>query len=300
MTEHTPRLQITWDGTDGSNWDLLGGPVRASIAGIRGLSMPEVEYATQEYALRHGQQTTSYRVKPRTAFLPLRFSDRDPHSVIRVQRAFWRSIRPGETGTLTVSDGMGGVRSLTLKFGDDGMIAYKIDPNIITEAFGLTMIADDPWWKGPVQTVQWLSLGNMPRDFHGQAAGDPPLYIESSFNSGNTETIRNDGDSDAWPIWRITSDLDGTPVTAYDLDIGGSLVSGVTEIPFGHTLTINTDPRVQTATLSGPVTNGDRTSGIAAIGFARVPAGEATTATATLVGSGSVELTLREQFYRAF
>ena len=300
MTEHTPRLQITWNGTDGSIWDLLGGPVRTSIAGIRGLSMPEVEYATQQYALLHGQQTTSYTVKPRTAFLPLRFSDRDEYSVTRTQRDFWRSLGLGKTGTLVVSDGMGGVRSLTLKFGDDGMIAYKIDPNIITEAFGLTMTADDPFWAGPVRTVQWLKLGDMPRNFHGSKSGDPPLYIESLFASGDTETIRNDGDEDAWPVWRITSDLEGIPVSGYELTIGGSIVSGVTDIPHGHTLTVNTDPRVQTAALSGPLVNGDRTPEIVEIGFAQVPAGKATTATVTLTGSGSVELDVTELFYRAF
>ena len=300
MTEHTPRLQATWNGTDGSIWDLFGGPVRTSIAGIRGLSMPEVEYAVQQHALLHGQQTTSFKVKPRTAFLPLRFSDRDEYSVTRTQRDFWRSIRPGKTGTLVVSDGMGGVRSLTLKFGDDGMIAYKIDPNIITEAFGLTMIADDPWWKGPARTTQWLALGNGPHNFQGLVAGDPPLYIESSYTTGNTEVIRNDGDEDAWPIWRITSSLEGEPVTAYRLNIGGSIVSGDTHIPHGHTLTVDTDPRVQTATLSGPVANGDRTDEILDANFRRVPAGEATTATVVLTGSGSVELDTTELFYRAF
>lgn len=301
MTDtHTPRLQMTWHGTDGSLWDFIGGPVRASTAGIRGLSMPEVKYDEQEYALLHGQETTSYTVKPRKAFLPLRFADRDPYSVTRVQRDFWRSIRPGKTGTLNVGDGMGGVRSLLLKFGDDGMIAYRIDPNIITEAFGLSMVADAPFWAGPVRTTRWLNLGREPRNFHGENAGDPPLYIESSFASGDTETIRNDGDEDAWPVWRITSDLEGQPVSSYELTIAGQLVSGATNIPSGHTLTIDTDPRVQTATLSGPLYSGDRTGEIAAIGFARIPAGEATTATVTLAGSGSVELDSTELFYRAF
>lgn len=301
MTDtHTPRLQITWTGTDGSLWDLLGGPVRASTAGIRGLSMPEVEYAVQEYALLHGQETTSYTVRPRKAFLPLRFADHDPYSVTQVQRNFWRSIRPGKTGTLTVSDGMGGARSLLLKFGDDGMIAYKIDPNIITKAFGLSMTADAPFWTGPVRTTRWLDLGRGPRNFHGENAGDPPLYIESSFARGDTETIRNDGDEDAWPVWRITSRLEGEPVTAYELTIGGAIISGATDIPAGHTLTINTDPRAQTATLNGPLYSGDRTVEILEIGFARIPAGEATTATAALTGSGSVELDTTELFYRAF
>jgi hypothetical protein len=300
MTEHKPRLQITWNGTDGSIWDLLGGPVRASVAGIRGLSMPEVEYATQQYALLHGQETTSYKVKQRTAFLPLRFSDRDEYSVTRTQREFWRSLQLGKTGLLTVSDGMGGVRSLALKFGDDGMIAYKIDPNIITEAFGLTMTADAPFWMGPVRTTEWLALGNALHNFQGLAAGDPPLYIESSFASGTHEVVRNDGDEDAWPVWRITSDLETSLVTGYRLEIGGSVVSGTTTIPFGHTLTVNTDPRVQTATLSGPVTNGDRTDQILDIGFAPVPSRAETTATASLTGSGSVELDITELFYRAF
>ncbi len=300
----TERLAITWQGTDGSVWDLRSGPVRTTTAGIRGMSMPNVEYLTQETALLDGQRTYGYKLKPRDVFLPLRFRTLD---VTGVQRAFWRSVEPGKFGTLTVDDGAGDLdgdrtehqRHIRLKFKDDGGLVHILDPSILHNPIGLTMTADDPWWYGPDHLVLFGDQGPESNFFGGGAGYGPPFIITSANTSGE-EVVSNPGDVEAWPVWLFAGES-----TGFDAEVNGYPVSGSILVEAGQLLTVDTDPLVQTAMLTGgglpsSADDGNRTDQLVDVEFERIPSGAGATIKVVSNGPGLTSMRLRPRYFRAF
>ncbi|MDV3199955.1 MAG: hypothetical protein Q8889_02410 [Candidatus Phytoplasma australasiaticum] len=153
---YTGSLGLVWYGTDGSMWDLMSGPVRASIAGIKGLGMPDVVYQTSKNAGRDGQRLRSISRNPRSFFIPVRFKGDASTDVLGVQRSFWSSLGLGEYGTLVATTPDGATRSLRCRFEDDGNYAYALDPfTAFVTSIGLTLTADDPYWYGPTIDVSY-------------------------------------------------------------------------------------------------------------------------------------------------
>lgn len=295
--EREPRITIEWHGADGSVWDLRKGPVRATQAGIRGFGMPIIKRHVSQSALVHGQRSTGYKVEAREAFLPLKFTTTD---VVATQRAWWRSVRPGEPGTLIVSDGLGGVRSLVCEYGDEGAMTYELDPHVMPNKFGLTMIADEPLWRGD-EVVHEFEEKAAVRPGFGQAEGDPVLWISSSYANAGDAQIANPGDVDAWPAWVIRG-TDPAGVQGFRFELDGNLIAGDVAVAYDQTLTINTDPEEQTAMLTGPgVTGtGNVTRQLDAVEFAQVPPGRTATARVQLTGVGRAEIRTRPLYFRAF
>jgi len=292
-----PRLTLEWVGTDGSIWDLLAGPVRTTIAGIRGLAMPDIDYQNQETPLIHGQTTESWRMPARTVFLPLRFVTAD---VVGTQRLFWQSVTPGKTGTLTVGDGFGGIRTLGLKFKDDGGIAYRIDPHIISSAFGLTMEANAPAWLGN-EVALVLAVPEQARNAFGTAADSPVLYLSPARFETPEAPLANPGNMPAWPTWEVRA-TDPAGLTAFELYAGDDLISGILTIPYLHTVTIYTDPTGQYALMTGPSITGavDVTDSLIDVNFAQIDAGELSQISTTFTGLGLATIRLTPQYFRAF
>lgn len=288
---------MEWFGTDGSVWDLRHGPVRATTAGIRGFGMPEIERHTSESSFIDGQRSSGFKVKAREAFLPLQFKTTD---VVATQRAWWRSVAPGEIGRLVVGDGHGGVRTLLCEYGDDGGMTYEIDPHVLPNRFGLTMVADDPWWKGPAVAHPFAEKPPARPGF-GEQPGDPVLWISSSYANAGDVLIANPGDADAWPIWRIRG-TDPAGVQAFRFELDGNVIAGSIPVLYDQLLTINTDPEEQTAVLEGPgvVGTGNVTRGLDSVEFAQVPKGRTGVAVVQLVGVGVAEIETTPHYYRAF
>lgn len=281
---------IEWTGTDGSTWDLLGGPVRTTAAGIKGLSMPEVEEQGKTTALRDGQRLTGWRLKPRSVWLPLRFKGEAATDVEGIQRNFWRSMAIGETGTLTVTDASGATRSLGLRFQDDGGMAYRTDPYLLSDAFGLTMIADQPWWEGPrVEFAYSISGGGALPTFFGNGSGATPFYIVPA-QGGDTDTITNPGDAPLWVEWELQG-----PFTYFRLGVGGHYVGGSIEAIAGQTLLVETDPLRQLALLDGVKVTRQLTE----IDWAPIPRGDPSTLEISVVGAGLVIARVTPRYARA-
>jgi hypothetical protein len=284
-------IEINWLGTDGSSWDLLRGPVRTSVAGITGLAMPEVKRQTKETALRDGQRQTGWKLKPRPAWLPLKFKDAAATDVEGIQRDFWRSVAIGEQGTLTVTDGSGATRQLGLTCeGDDGY-AYRLDPYVLSDAFGLTMIADQPWWEGPAVEFAYslASEGALPT-FFGNGAGATPFYIIPA-QGGDSDTLANPGDSAAWIEWQLSG-----PFTYFRLGVDGHYLGGSIVGTEGQTLIVETDPLRQLALLDGIKV----TRQLNEIDWAPIPRGSVTPVEISVVGSGIVTARITPRYARAF
>lgn len=291
------QLGLVWVGADGSSWDLMGGPVRASMAGIKGLGMPDVKFQVSTNAGRDGQRLRGLYRNPRSVFIPVRFKGEWSTDVLGIQRRFWRSLGLGEYGTLVVTTPDGQARSLRCRFEDDGNYAYVLDPfTAQVTTIGLTLTADDPYWYGDRIGVSYSLDPSEQVNFFGD--GDPaevnagPPFVISASSGTQAYVMSNPGDVDAWPRWSITG-----PAVAFRVGVDGHAIAADYTIPAGKTLVIDTDPTVQTATLDGaPV----RFQAFSTIDFASIPRGEAVQLMVNITGSGIVAASIEPRYERAF
>lgn len=288
-------LQIEWVGTDGSVWDLINGDVSLSNAGITGLGMPLTFDTTRQTALYHGQTLQSWRLEPREVFLPLLFTGDSFTDVEGIQRNFWHSMALGEYGSLNVTDGNGYTRSLELRLVSDNGLAYNIDPysdKTTRRSFGLSMVADNPWWQGEeVSTTFGLGTEGT-ATFFGNGSSATPFYIVKS-TGGTDAALVNLGDMPAWITWTITGAM-----TSFDLEVDGHHIAGAITVDVGETLTIETSPLSQIAYLN----DGTKvTRYLTSADFAPVPASASPVPIGIdVVGTGNITAAFRPQFMRAF
>lgn len=281
-------ISILWHGTDGSQWDLVNGPVGLTAAGIRGLGMPLPEDQTRRTAVADGQYLTGWKLKEREVWLPLRFRREAATDVTGIQDAWWNSVALGETGTLEVIRPDGGVRRLGLRFKDDGGRTFPISPEIRSDPFGLTMVADRPWWEGEPIPFQF-SLESGDSDFF--SGGSAPPFIISPSSGSQAQTMTNPGDAPAWIDWTVEG-----PATAFQLGVDGHYVAGAFPVIDGDTLTIETDPLRQIALLNGTQRV---TRQLSSVDWQPIPRRTTLPVTIQVTGSGLITATIVPRFARA-
>ena len=288
-------LQISWTGTDGSSWDLISGPIALRADGIQGLGMPTTADTVRATGLTHGQTFQSWRLQPRPFFMPLIFQDASRYDVQGLQRSFWRSMEVGKYGTLAVTDSAGYRRSLQLRFVDDVNLSYSVDPYapvLGEKAFGVNLIADNPFWQGDTESITFGLGPGGTATFFGNGSSATPFYIVKSAG-GTAATLSNFGDLPAYVTYTISA-----PMTSFDLTVDGHHVTGAIELVDDEALTIETSPQSQIAYKD----DGSRmTRYLTAADFAPVPdSGEPVPIGIDVVGTGSVTVSFRPQYMRAF
>lgn len=288
-------LNIQWTDTNGTSWDLVHGPVALMNSGVMGFGMPISFDTTRQTALVHGQTLQSWRLEPRDIFLPVTFRDDADLDVNGIQRAFWDGLALGEYGNLQVTDSNGGIRSIDARFVSDGDVAFTVDPYANTHAYrpyGVSLVADDPWWRGPEQSFSFGLGPEGTATFFGNGSNATPFYIIKS-TGGADSTLTNPGDQDAWITWTIEG-----PMTSFDLEIDGHHVAGAISVASGDTLTIETSPLNQIAYLSdGTKVTRDLTSA----DFAPLPAtGLPVNVGIDVVGTGTITASFAPVYWRAF
>lgn len=288
-------LNIEWVGTDGSTWDLVNGDVQLSNAGVMGLGMPTATDQVKITPGSHGQRFQSWKLNPREVFLPLIFNAASNADVEGIQRAFWHSMTIGEYGSLNVTDGNGYTRSLDLRFVDDGTLSYGLDPysqRAPYKAFGVNMIADQPFWQGEEVSFSFSLGTGGTATFFGNGSNATPFYIVKSAG-GEDAYVTNLGDMPSWVKWEITA-----PMTSFSLGIDGHYVAGDIALTTGQTLTIESDPLKQIAYKN----DGTKvTRLLTSADFQSVPAtGLPVLLEIDVVGTGTVTASFRPQFMRAF
>lgn len=163
------RSSMLWTGWDGSVWDLTDPDAGVFVQGkgVEGLSSPTHQSWTGESPAVHGQFFRGYRVEPRPVFWPVHlYSDVGSAEWLALDRAFWRSLQPGQHGTWTVETPGGGKRSLSCRFVDDGRHSFEQDPMFRGWAsYGVSLVADDPFWTGEPVRRTW-SQGPAASDFY--------------------------------------------------------------------------------------------------------------------------------------
>lgn len=288
-------LGITWKDHNNTTWDLVNGPVALMNSGVQGFGMPQAADTIRKTALVHGQTFQSWRLEPRELFMPITFRDDAELDVEGIQRTFWDGLAIGEYGTFSVTDGNGAVRSIQARFLDDGAVSFGVDPYSDTHKFrtyGLTFVADDPWWRGPEESFTFGLGPEGTATFFGNGSSATPFYIIKS-TGGADSTLTNNGDQDAWITWTIEG-----PMTSFDLEIGGHHIAGDIVVDSGETLTIETSPLNQLAYLD----DGTKvTRYLSSADFAPLPATGATvTVGIDVVGTGNITAAFSPVYWRAF
>jgi hypothetical protein len=297
-------LQMTWTGWDGSVWDLTSAAEGVvMMAGVRGLTMPPVVHYKTSYATVPGANWRGHTVDPREVFWPIQvFSDNGSQAWVERERAFWKTMRPVKTGVWSVTHPSGEQRHLDCRFVDDGQQAFSIDPAIVGWSnYGITMVADKPFWRGTPQGREWAAGGALPF-FHEAAPG--ASFTISPSNAAGTAHMHNPGDVDTYPVWELTGPIDSASV-----GIPGRTIGVPFAIAAGKILIIETDPTKQVATLYDHTGSGatrvltnpvDKTTNLTAPVFAALPADENATLAVTMAGTGNVRAVITPLYLRAW
>lgn len=286
------RARMQWIGWDGSVWDITDwhSGVILTQGGIEGLSRPShTDWTTPLSPALHGQEFTGYVVDPRKVFWPLYlYADAGSDDFQQRDTAFWHTMRPDRPGTWRYTSSAG-TRELRCRFQDDGGQAYERDPHFFGWArYGISLIADDPFWTGDPITKSWDQPEQ--RNFFGGLEKAPDFYIGSGSQLGSAK-ITNPGDVEAWPEWTITG-----PAENARLGVDDRYVSAPFNIQEGSTLTINSDPTDQTAWLDGE----DVTHLLGDYAFASIPAGKDRPLQLSMEGTGAVSATITPRYDRAW
>lgn len=282
-------FDLFWDGWDGTRWELssLERSAVSLQAGVRGLSMPPVDRYVSAGPAVAGSRWRGHRASERDVFWPLSVYAGLGQAWFDYDAAFWATMRPDKVGTWEVVQPNGTVRTLALRFVDDGAHTFDTDPGVLGwTTYGLTLVAEQPFWAG--QPVKRTFAAPSPV----QMFAGPGVINISSGHTLASATIPNLGEVDAWPVHTAHG-----PATSVEVGVGDAVV----EIPFsiadGDWVRVDTAPTAQTAVDS---TGADRTAELGEVGFAPVPPGTSVPLTLALVGAGRVDVDLVPLFHRAW
>lgn len=315
VVDDTPWVSVRprWTGWDGSVWDLAdrSSPVLLTRDGIRGLSFPPFRRHVSKAAGVPGQRHRGYTSDARGVFWPVYVATGDgSQAFVELDRAFMRTMHPGKPGTWSVTHPDGQVRTLQLRFRDDGDHAFRMLPTITGWAkYGLTLDADHPYWAGEPVMREW-HVG-APSNFFG--TGGPPFTISSASTLAGA-SIENQGDEPAYPMW-VADD-----VTTLSVGVGSRVVDVPFEVGPAETLVIDTRPTSRSAkVIPGTIPAGATAREVIAwvearqdiavsrtrdlgggSAFAPIPEGEAASLSLDMVGSGTVRAVLEPIYHRAW
>lgn len=285
-------------GTDGSYWDLRNGPVQVLQKGLEGLGKAPIEFFQRATAGGDGEELTGWRAKPRPVFLPLLLGvNTNEETWEQLERDWWSANRVGKYARLRATLPSGAWRELSMRYQDDGGQAYEVDPSV--DAFsivGLNYRADkQPWWTSAPVSRSFRSGDVGVNFFGGAGATAGPPFVIARANLAGGVVLNNPGDLDAWPVFRIEG-----PSSAFDATIDGATVGGNIEVGPGEVLTVNTNPRVQTALLEEGGVVRNVTPQLTQADFRRVPAGDSRNLQFSIYGEGLLTVELQPIYERAW
>lgn len=269
-------------------------PFWLTNAAVEGMGYGERQDFVRELASGDGQTYSGSRLRAREVFWPIVFDPGSTGLSMTVwNNIFWGLFRPGAYGLWRVTNTETNTwRELACRLVDDG---YAPDRDPLLEfrpqRFGMTLVADDPWWKGTPST-RTFGVAQNPVEFYNTT--NTHVFNIMSSNTAASATITNTGEVTAWPKFRI----DG-PIDSFDIGLDGTTagrVAGTFTIPNGSSLYIDSDPRRQTI-----VMNGDNMwPRMSQVGFRSVAPGQDRSIDVQLNGTGALTVTVEPRFYRAF
>lgn len=237
-------VEMTWTGWNGSSWrvsDFRGGVLLGRA--VRGLGAPKATPHVDSSPAVHGQRYRGHVLEPRRVRWNVSiFTDDSSQAWVDLSTEFWRTMDYDQPGTWTVRHSSIGTRHLRCRFVDDEEHAYNHDPVLFGwAAYGINMVADQPYWEGDPLVASWGS--STPQDFIPTIGGvrkGPPFNIAEGSRMGNA-TLTNPGDVDSYVTWK--------PVGPFDsaiMGLGGRRIIVPFAVEEGKALVIDPRPANQT------------------------------------------------------
>lgn len=241
------KMTHTWTGWDGSVWDLSRPSKGVFLLreGLEGLGMPDFTNYTHGSPLVHGEQWDGWLATGRKVFWNIGvYSDTNSHDWVKLNRGFWKTLRPGKTGVWTVGLPTGERFSLTLRLGAGSGAVFDQDPiQHGWKAYGIELFPEQPFWEAPDVINEWGAGEHIP--FLGPEDIGPPFYVSPVATIG-TAKVTNPGDVETYLRWTITG-----PTSSVTVGIGGENTIIDFPVPEGRKLVIDTNPRNLIAELNG-------------------------------------------------
>lgn len=313
-------LSMTWTGWDGSVWELTqsSAGVFLTDGGVRGLHMPPVQRYTSQSPSVPGSRWRGSRTGERECFWPLFvYSDESSQAWLERDRAFWRTMRPDQLGTWSVTDPGGVTRSLACRFSDSEDSLTRDPVAFGWNLYGITLVAEQPFWSGPPVVRSFTAGAGVP--FFGGVGepGGPPFY-PSRGNTAASAKVDNPGDVDVYPVYVLNGPVDsgatvgvGSKVTTY----GAAVVAGKSVV-IDHrpgrrgarqidTPTVSPESAEWWALIDAAVDSGDdmiRAGNVTQANFqvAPIAPGEAQALAINFTGTGAIHVGLNPLHYRAY
>lgn len=275
------RVRHTWKGWDGSEWELSNpaSGVFLTADGLEGLGMPDFTNYTHGSPVVHGEQWDGWLATGRKVYWNIRiYSDAGSADWVRLNRAFWKTMRPGKTGVWSVELPTGEKFSLTLRFKGDGGHSFTRDPTFKGwEVYGVELFPEQPFWEAAPVVESWGAEVKTP--FLGSEDIGPPFYVSPVTTIG-TATLSNPGDVESYIRWTVTG-----PTLSVTVGIGGENTVVPFAVPDGKKLVIDTDPRNLIAELDGV----DVMNQLREFNYPALQPGENVKLSLAMEGNGSVE-----------
>lgn len=215
-------------GPDGQTIPLDGSDGITMLAGPSGRAMPEFALTTRTTLTQHGVLLEQVRVEPRTVDIPLLCAG--PWAARDQLRRLLKVLNPLRGNSRFVVDWPDGQsRELVgrIEDGDVDETVANADHQLLT----LQVFCPDPFWRDATDQ-QVVFVAGLPDFFPWW-----PYQIAGSSIIGDVQ-IANDGDVEAWPVWRILGP--GGPFVATRAD--GATLTLDTVLGPGEQVVIDTRP----------------------------------------------------------
>lgn len=301
------RLPMTWEGWDGSLWDLSDPDSGLVVQRIRGLDSGPVERYTQASPGVAGARPTGYQYLERPAFWQLLvWSDQRSQEWQDRYSGLMRTFSAGRPGEWAVTRPDGSRRYLRMEqASEDASSLEEYDPALFGwSQHGINFVASEPFWRADPVRRSFAAPAPVPFFPPG---GAPGFQISPGSTTGSA-TIDNPGDVQAWPSYRLTDTDTAT------LGVGGKAVVVPFAVPTGKMLVIDAAPTRRTAKMiDAPATTDDdgnplpddqvddlvaaaladpsavdRSGDLGAVAWGAVPSGSSRPLDITVTGEGAV------------
>lgn len=242
-----PGIKHTWTGWDGTVWNLSDYRSGVFLMGdVEGMAMPDITNYTHSSPVVHGVQWDDWLATGRKVNWNIGvYTDpsRKPAEWIELNRAFWRTMRPGTTGVWTIELPTGEKFSLTLRFAAVNAPLTRDPSKAGWQVYGIELLPENPFFDAGTIVGSWVVGRQIP--FYGFRRFGPPFY-HSPASQLATAKISNTGDVEAYLEWTIVG-----PSTSAVVGLDGELIRIPFPIERGQRLIIDTDPLNQIAELDG-------------------------------------------------
>jgi hypothetical protein len=222
-------LRMTWEGHDGSTWDLVNPTSPTFAVSIEGMGMPTFTHQWTVSGARDGQRYEGTDWNANHIILTVQVGDtytapgykrrRTGAEWRDLDRAFRRSFSTDHEGKLIVETEVGR-RHLSMRLDDVIPPPSGENPALRgTATYVIALVAgDEPWWIGETVTAEFRWATDTTPFFlaSGNPADDEVDAYISEDAAVNAANLINPGDREAYPVWWVEGPVDEVRVGVGD------------------------------------------------------------------------------------